>query len=128
MQLRENLAQWATTPFESSYHMQVAILDPQYSKIPEYRAAVEAKIILSSNTGTSSTVYNSIEREDSEVSAGLGDSATTATAERKEQQRTAEQIMLDTYGSLSLSPAQRARLNPPEPKPQEGYGFQPRED
>jgi len=122
MQLRENLAEWARTPFESSIHMQAAIRDPQYSRIAEYRAAVEAKILRSSNTGTSATVYNTVEREDTDEGAGLGDSATTATTERQEQQRTAEQIMLDTYGPLSLSPAQRARLNPDG-----GFGFQPRE-
>ena len=116
MKLRENLAEWARTPFESSQHMQEAIRDPQYSRVPQYRAAVEAKISLSSNSGTRTTVHTSVEREDSQAGAGLGNSETIAMGELLEQQRSAEQIMLETYGPLSLSPAQRARLNRPEPK------------
>jgi hypothetical protein len=122
--LRENLAEWSKQPFESSAHMQEAIRDQQYSRIPEYRRAVEAKICLSSSTGTRTAVHASVEREDSEVGAGLGNSGTEAEQNRRATERDVERQMYESQGPMSVSPSARIRIATENADPNSGYGFQ----
>lgn len=124
MALRENLAEWSRQPFESSAHMQEAIRDPQYSKVPEYRRAVEAKIVISSRMGTSATNRSAVERADSEPGAGLGDAGTEAEQNRRAREHDAERTLYERSGPMSVSPAARVRIEKQNSDPNSGYGFQ----
>ncbi|MEX2109834.1 MAG: hypothetical protein WD802_04465 [Gemmatimonadaceae bacterium] len=128
MAIRENLAEWSRIPFESQAHMIAAMRDPQYRDPSNsaFREAVEAKVHISSNTGTTSTVYSVEEREDS----GSLESDSSIKARMREEEASAQQAFLEQYGPLSLSPAQREKLKPVErelPGRDDGYGFQSRE-
>src|SRR4051812_3997237 len=110
MALRDNLAEWSKTPFESQAHLIEAMRSPEYrdSRNSAFREAVEAKVLISSNTGTSATVYSGLDATNSD--GGLGESGTEAAARRQGEERDAEQAMLEQYGSLALSPAKQAEL------------------
>jgi hypothetical protein len=101
MALRENLAGWSLTPFESQYHMMEAIRDPQYSKVPEYRAAVEAKICLDAK-GVHTTVYAppDLQRNDS----GIGERQTETGQARAQDQKSAEELHREIFGERSVAP------------------------
>src|SRR5438105_2276914 len=103
MQLREGLAQWAQTPFESQAHMIAAMRDPQYSRIPEYRAAVEAKIALN-NSGIAPRVYD---QRQEYVAGGIGQTHTEAGRSQIEAGKLAEQELAERYGYQAVAPANR---------------------
>jgi hypothetical protein len=131
MGLRDNLSEWSKTPFESQAHLIEAMRSPEYrdSRNSAFREAVEAKIGISSNTGTAITVYSGLDATNSD--GGLGESDTEAAARRHGEEQEAERALLEQYGSLALSPAKQARLQPVErqlPGRDDGYGFQPRDE
>jgi hypothetical protein len=115
MAVRENLEEWKRLPFESQAHMIAAMRDPQYRdpRNSAYREAVEARVLISSNTGASATVYSGLDAKNSD--GGLGESGTTAAATRQEEEASAQQAFLEQYGPMSVSPAQRMKLTQTAP-------------
>ncbi len=106
MALRENLAEWSKTPFESQQHMIEAMSSPEYRnpRNDAYRKAVEAKVCLGAH-GIQTTVYEGIDRTNTD--GGLGESNTTRGRELVDSHKTAEQMLAEIYGPLAVAPPKR---------------------
>src|SRR4051812_18086686 len=126
MAIRENLDVWARSPFASQAAMIEAMRDPQYKdpRNDAYRLAVAAKIMISSDTGTSATVYRPAEYE-SVGDAGIGQSQTEAAGHRAVEQKSAEDLMIELYGPLAVAPRVESKPQS-QSDPNAGYGFQNR--
>lgn len=111
MALRTGLAEWALTPFESQQHLIEALRDPQYSRVPEYRAACEKKMCIDTK-GAQISVYDDTQRS-APPEAGMGQSKIGPCTEAEtrlayeEGQAEAQRLHAQTYGPLSVKPAPR---------------------
>lgn len=123
MAIREDLESWSKIPFPSQAALIQAMRDPQYKdpRNDAYRQAVEAKMIISTETGTSTTVYDTVQQQNE---SGLGETETEASKQRAEEQRQAEEALCGSHGAMAVSPQARGRIQPSL----ESYGLQQRDE
>jgi hypothetical protein len=109
-----NLAEYATTPFQSQEEMIAAMSNPQYRNPANdaYRRAVEMKMALDVGTlGVSVRAYNDTTRSDESVPV---ENQRTEQEQYAIDMADAEQALQAQYGALSVRPDARASTGQPE--------------